>query len=94
MELGMDLGEGSTGGGSDGSFTAAMGIPTLDGLGVGGDGAHAVDEHVYVNDIPPRAALLCRLAESIYDSVPAAGPDLFPLRAIGGHSGQRVFRDL
>jgi len=67
MELGMDLGEGSTGGGSDGSFTAAMGIPTLDGLGVDGDGAHAVDEHVFVNDIPPRAALLCRLAESIYD---------------------------
>lgn len=67
MELGMDLGEGSTGGGSDGSFTAAMGIPTLDGLGVDGDGAHAADEHICVNDIPPRAALLCRLVETIFE---------------------------
>ena len=59
--LGMELGEGSTGGGSDGSFTAAMGIPTLDGLGVEGDGAHAVNEHIVVDDIPRRAALLGEL---------------------------------
>jgi glutamate carboxypeptidase len=66
-EIGMDLGEGSTGGGSDGSFTADMGIPTLDGLGVSGDGAHAEHEHIVVADIPRRAALLCRLIQSIED---------------------------
>jgi glutamate carboxypeptidase len=65
LELGMDLGEGSTGGGSDGSFTAAMGIPTLDGLGVEGGGAHAPDEYVEIGDIKRRAALLCRLLETI-----------------------------
>jgi glutamate carboxypeptidase len=63
--LGMELGEGSTGGGSDGSYTAAMGIPTLDGLGVEGDGAHAVHEHIVVDDIPRRAALLCKLVRRI-----------------------------
>ena len=65
LELGMDLGEGSTGGGSDGSFTAAMGIPTLDGLGVEGGGAHAPDEYIEIDDIHKRAALLCRLLETI-----------------------------
>lgn len=63
--LGMDLGEGSTGGGSDGSYTAAMGIPTLDGLGVEGDGAHALHEHIVVDDIPRRAALLTMLIQEI-----------------------------
>ncbi len=63
--LGMELGEGSTGGGSDGSFTAAMGIPTLDGLGVDGAGAHAVNEHIVISDIARRAALLCGLIEAI-----------------------------
>lgn len=62
---GMDLGEGSTGGGSDGSFTAAMGIPTLDGLGCAGDGAHASNEHIEVEDIPRRAAFLCRLLQAL-----------------------------
>jgi glutamate carboxypeptidase len=65
LGLGMDLGEGSTGGGSDGSFTAAMGIPTLDGLGVEGGGAHAPGEYVEIGDIPRRAALLCRLLETM-----------------------------
>ncbi len=64
-ELGMDLAEGSTGGGSDGSYTASMGIPTLDGLGVEGDGAHAEHEYIEVACIPRRAALLCRLIQSI-----------------------------
>jgi glutamate carboxypeptidase len=64
-EIGMDLGEGATGGGSDGSFTADMGIPTLDGLGVGGDGAHSDREYIEVADIPRRAALLCGLIRSI-----------------------------
>ena len=68
--LGMDLGEGGTGGGSDGSLTAAMGIPTLDGLGVEGGGAHAADEYVEVDDIPRRAALLCHLVESLGNEEP------------------------
>ena len=63
--VGMDLGEGSTGGGSDGSFTAAMGIPTLDGLGVEGDGAHALHEHIIIDDLPRRAALLTALVQSL-----------------------------
>ena len=66
-ELGRDLAEGSAGGGSDGNFTAAVGVPTLDGLGPAGDGAHARHEHVLVADLPWRAALLAgllaRLAE-------------------------------
>ena len=65
LEFGMDLGEGGTGGGSDGSFTAAAGIPTLDGLGVEGGGAHAPDEYIKIGDIQRRAALLCRLLETI-----------------------------
>jgi glutamate carboxypeptidase len=64
-ELDMELGEGSTGGGSDGCFTAARGIPTLDGLGVDGDGAHALHEFIKIDDIPRRAALLCYLILSI-----------------------------
>jgi glutamate carboxypeptidase len=64
-EWGWAVGEGGTGGGSDGSFTAAMGIPTLDGLGVDGGGAHAQHEYVEIDDIPRRAALLCRLVETL-----------------------------
>ncbi|MCH2695279.1 MAG: M20 family metallopeptidase [Acidobacteriia bacterium] len=60
-ELGIELREGSTGGGSDGCFTADMGIPTLDGLGPDGSGAHALDEHVVVESLVPRAALLTHL---------------------------------
>ncbi len=56
--LGLDLGEGSTGGGSDGNFTAALGVPTLDGLGAPGAGAHAADEHIITASFPERAALL------------------------------------
>jgi glutamate carboxypeptidase len=58
--LGLDLGEGSTGGGSDGNFTAALGVPTLDGLGVPGAGAHARDEHILTASFPERAALLAQ----------------------------------
>jgi len=65
FSLGLDLGEGGTGGASDGSFTAAWGIPTLDGLGVEGDGAHALHEHILVDDIPRRAALLARLTQTL-----------------------------
>jgi glutamate carboxypeptidase len=56
--LGRELGEGATGGGSDGNFTAAVGVPTLDGLGPRGDGAHAQHEHVEIDDLPWRAAFL------------------------------------
>jgi glutamate carboxypeptidase len=61
-ELGIDLQEGSTGGASDGCFTAALGIPTLDGLGPDGEGPHALHEHVLVESLVPRAALLTHLA--------------------------------
>jgi glutamate carboxypeptidase len=59
--LGMDLQEASSGGGSDGNFTAAFGIPTLDGLGGVGEGAHAAHEHVVIRELPRRAALLAAL---------------------------------
>ena len=60
-QLGQDLKEGGTGGGSDGNFTAAIGVPTLDGLGPRGDGAHALHEHVELVDLPWRAAFLAGL---------------------------------
>jgi glutamate carboxypeptidase len=59
--LELELTEGSTGGGSDGNFTAALGVPTLDGLGVLGGGAHADDEHILIDSLPERAALLATL---------------------------------
>ncbi len=60
-ELGLTLTEGGTGGGSDANFTAALGIPTLDGLGAVGNGAHALDEHVQIDSLPQRAALVAAL---------------------------------
>jgi glutamate carboxypeptidase len=63
--LGRTLGEGGTGGGSDGNFTAALGVPTLDGLGPEGDGAHALHEHVIIKDLPWRAAFLAALMERL-----------------------------
>ncbi len=56
--LGLTLTEGSTGGASDGNFTAAVGTPTLDGLGPLGAGAHAPHEHIVLSSLPERAALL------------------------------------
>lgn len=64
-DLGVEMGEGASGGGSDGSLTAAMGIATLDGLGPDGGGAHAADEHVLIVDLPYRLALFARLLEDI-----------------------------
>ena len=66
--LGRELREGSAGGGSDGNFTAALGVPTLDGLGAIGDGAHAAHEHVDVTALPWRAALLAGLLASFRSS--------------------------
>jgi glutamate carboxypeptidase len=60
-QLGLSLGEAAAGGGSDGNFTAALGVPTLDGLGAVGDGAHSSNEHVFIKTIPQRAALLAAL---------------------------------
>ena len=59
--LGGELREGSAGGGSDGNFTAALGVPTLDGLGAVGDGAHAAHEHVDLASLPFRVALVAGL---------------------------------
>jgi glutamate carboxypeptidase len=59
--FGRELKEGSAGGGSDGNFTAALGVPTLDGLGAVGDGAHAAHEHVDIPSLPWRAALIAGL---------------------------------
>ena len=63
--LGRDLREGAAGGGSDGNFTAALGVPTLDGLGAVGDGAHALHEHVDVAQMPWRATLVAGLLRRI-----------------------------
>jgi glutamate carboxypeptidase len=65
LELGIQLEEASTGGGSDGNITAALGTPTLDGLGGVGDGAHARDEHVIVEELPRRAALIAALLATL-----------------------------
>jgi glutamate carboxypeptidase len=65
-ELGFPLPEAPmTGGGSDGNFTAAIGTPTLDGLGCDGEGAHTLKEHCYVSSLGPRAALMARLLETL-----------------------------
>ena len=60
-ELGQTIAEGGTGGGSDGNITAALGVPTLDGLGGVGDGAHALHEHVLLDTLVPRTSLLAAL---------------------------------
>ena len=64
-ELGKDLGETQVGGASDGNFAAAIGAAVLDGLGIQGDGAHATHEHINVDDIPFRGALLAGLIASL-----------------------------
>jgi glutamate carboxypeptidase len=64
-ELGFMLDEAATGGGSDGNFTAALGVPTLDGLGAVGEGAHAAHESVVVEHLVPRTALLAALLATL-----------------------------
>jgi glutamate carboxypeptidase len=60
-QMGLSLGECTAGGGSDGNLTAAVGAPTLDGLGAVGHGAHSKDEHIVIDTMPTRAALLAAL---------------------------------
>jgi glutamate carboxypeptidase len=60
-EIGFDLPHAQHGGGSDGNFTVAVGLPALDGLGVMGGGAHTHDEYILVSSLVPRATLLTRL---------------------------------
>jgi glutamate carboxypeptidase len=72
-QLGLELGEGATGGGSDGNFTAALGVPTLDGLGCDGDGAHAAHEHIRIPALERQAALLALLLLDP-DLVPECNP--------------------
>jgi len=64
-ELGVTLEESSTGGGSDGNFTAALGVPTLDGIGAVGEGAHASHESVLVDRLADRVALIAKLVAGI-----------------------------
>jgi glutamate carboxypeptidase len=64
-DQGWRLTEAAVGGGSDGNFTAALGIPTLDGLGAVGDGAHAAHEHIVISELPRRAALIASLIEAV-----------------------------
>ena len=63
--FGHEVTETSTGGGSDGQFAAALGIPTLDGLGIVGDGAHALTEHILIDSMAPRGALLTALLHTL-----------------------------
>lgn len=63
--FGYDLRETQVGGASDGNFVAALGVPVLDGLGIKGDGAHTLYEHILVSDIPNRAALITLLLSSL-----------------------------
>jgi glutamate carboxypeptidase len=64
-KFGWNLEEAAVGGASDGNFTAALGVPTLDGLGAVGDGAHAAHEHIVIAELPRRALLLAGMIESV-----------------------------
>ena len=64
-ELGLELEESMTGGGSDGNFTAALGVPTLDGLGAVGEGAHSPQESILIEPIAGRTALLAKLVQAL-----------------------------
>jgi glutamate carboxypeptidase len=70
-EMGMDLAEASTGGASEAAFAAALGVPTLDGLGADGDGAHAEHEHVKIPSLPERAALAAGLIARLSSEAPS-----------------------
>jgi glutamate carboxypeptidase len=74
-ELGFALEEASTGGASDGNFTSALGIPTLDGMGPVGEGAHASHESILIEHLAPRTALL---AGMLAGCRAAGSPDTLP----------------
>ena len=78
-ELGFALDEASTGGASDGNFTSALGIPTLDGMGAVGEGAHAGHESIVVEHLAPRTALLAGMLAGCGS---AGAPDTLPKRSI------------
>jgi glutamate carboxypeptidase len=63
QQIGWKLDEAAVGGGSDGNFTAGIGVPTLDGMGGVGAGAHAVHEHIVISELPRRALLLAGMIE-------------------------------
>ncbi|MBZ5509164.1 MAG: M20 family metallopeptidase [Acidobacteriia bacterium] len=63
--IGLPLEESATGGGSDGNFTSALGVPTLDGLGALGEGAHASHESIVIEDLPRRTALIAGLLQTL-----------------------------
>ena len=63
--VGLEIGKQRRGGGSDGNFTAALGVPTLDGLGCPGGGAHAAHEHILWRELPRRVALMATLMEEL-----------------------------
>ena len=64
-QMGLELPHGSAGGGSDGNFTGAMGIPTLDGLGVRGADAHTLNEHIEVDSLAERGRLMAGLLATL-----------------------------
>jgi glutamate carboxypeptidase len=64
-EIGVELEESQTGGGSDGNFTAALGVPTLDGLGAVGEGPHAANESILINRMADRTALIAKLIAAL-----------------------------
>jgi glutamate carboxypeptidase len=64
-QIGWKLKEAAVGGGSDGNFTAGIGVPTLDGMGGDGEGAHAVHEHIVISELPKRTLLLAGMIESV-----------------------------
>jgi glutamate carboxypeptidase len=64
-DLGIHLEETASGGGSDGNLTAAIGVPTLDGLGAIGSGAHSLRENIIIRELAPRAALIAALIAAL-----------------------------
>jgi glutamate carboxypeptidase len=64
-ELNVDLEESLSGGGSDGNFTASLGVPTLDGLGAVGEGAHAANESILIERMADRAALIAKMVAEV-----------------------------
>ncbi len=86
--LGLAIGETSAGGGSDGNFTAALGVPTLDGLGAVGEGPHSTNENVVVGALPERAALLARVLWPLCASALRTSARVVLAQVFGGEAAQ------